>query len=238
MIIEQIKNEGIPEHTDNGEFKFHFFEKDRTMEPTPACDGSIQNLKDAIRAGVARCIILEDDVDMFVNVEGNTLLPKIKLESIPGITSVRSVNGSLHCTVVRLYELNVIFSGGAHPVSYSEKNAPAAAPAPARRIVKAVKPAVPNIKDETINPRANRSRAAKAKAPTAHPYKQSIIKKDKKGGTGTILDSVPFMSDKEKEEYALEIAEAERKLGKKANKDDDDSTGSEKYMKGMSQMML
>ena len=132
-IIEKIRHEGIPEHLDNCEFKFHFFERDNAMDATAACAGSIENLKDAMRAGVARCIINEQDVDMFVNVEGKTFLPAKKLELIPGITCVMdSVDGNLRFKVGGRYELNVIFSGGANPWLYPvQQPAPAQAPAQA-----------------------------------------------------------------------------------------------------------
>ena len=81
--------------------------------------------------------------------------------------------------------------------------------------------------------RTNHGRAAKAKAPG-----KSTTTKKAGGATGTILDSVPYMSEEDLEEFALNIAEAERNAPKNAEDDEGSSTDSETYVKGMSQMML
>jgi hypothetical protein len=172
-IFEEIKSGGIPNHTNNGEIHFHFFERDRDMEPTVAMDGTVDNLKEAIQAGVACCLVNETDIDMFVNLEWKTYLPGItlKLGQIPGITAVKeSFDRNLRYEVAFAYELNVIFSGGGSPWIH-QKPAPTASgsggASTGRRIIKAVKPnakSAPKPAPAPANPYKTGSRSTRSTA--------------------------------------------------------------------------
>ena len=102
--------------TMSNELKITYFSKDNNVPVSALSDKAIRSIVDGIASGIERCVTRGCDVDMFVCIHGNKVLPtsrSIRLPPTLPATVTVSCNGFLRfITKEGKWTLNVVFVGG------------------------------------------------------------------------------------------------------------------------------